>query len=61
MVREPVVTTAAVIGSIVNSVPSSGCQTVMVNNIPYQQCGSTWYQPQYYGSNVQYMVVSSPY
>ncbi|KRG69118.1 hypothetical protein [Pseudoxanthomonas dokdonensis] len=56
-----VVTTAAVIGSIVNSVPSSGCQTVMVNNIAYQQCGSTWYQPQYAGSNVQYVVVNSPY
>jgi hypothetical protein len=26
----------------------------------YQQCGSTWYAPQYVGSNVQYEVVNPP-
>lgn len=52
-------TTAAVIGSIVNSVPPN-CSTVIVNGISYSQCGSTWYQPQYVGSSVQYVVVNPP-
>ncbi|BCL77428.1 hypothetical protein JHS3_31640 [Jeongeupia sp. HS-3] len=51
--------TSAVIGSIVHSVPS-GCTTVVVNGLGYQQCGSTWYQPQYAGTTVQYIVVNPP-
>ncbi len=54
-----VAVTAAVIGSIVNSVPPS-CSTVIVNGISYSQCGSTWYQPQYAGTTVQYIVVNPP-
>jgi hypothetical protein len=45
--------TAAVIGSVVNTIPPS-CTTVMVNGVTYQQCGSTWYQPQFVGSNSSY-------
>jgi hypothetical protein len=51
--------TAAVVGSIVRSVPPS-CSTVIVNGASYSQCGSTWYQPQYSGSSVQYVVVNPP-
>jgi len=51
--------TAAVVGSIVSSVPPS-CSTVIVNGISYTQCGSTWYQPQYAGTTVQYVVVNPP-
>lgn len=51
--------TAAVIGSIVYSLPPS-CATVVVNGLAYQQCGSTWYQPQYAGSQVTYVVVNPP-
>jgi hypothetical protein len=51
--------TSAVIGSIVYSLPPS-CSSVIVNGISYQQCGSTWYQPQYAGSNVSYTVVNPP-
>ncbi|WP_028454968.1 hypothetical protein [Chitinilyticum litopenaei] len=51
--------TAAVIGSIVNSVPPN-CVPVVYANITYQQCGNTWYQPQYQGSNVTYIVVNPP-
>ena len=51
--------TAAAIGSIVYSVPPS-CVMTNVNGIAYQQCGSTWYQPQYVGSSVQYVVVEQP-
>lgn len=54
-----VVGTAAVIGSIVSSVPPSCVQT-NINGIIYQQCGNTWYQPQYVGSTVNYVVVNPP-
>jgi hypothetical protein len=53
------VVTAAAVGSIVNSVPPS-CSAVSVNGMTYQQCGSTWYQPQYAGTTVQYVVVNPP-
>jgi hypothetical protein len=53
------VTTAVVVGSIVNSIPSS-CETVSVGGLTYQHCGSTWYQPQFLGSAVNYVVVSPP-
>jgi uncharacterized membrane protein len=51
--------TAAVVGSVVHSVPPS-CTSVMVGNVAYQQCGNTWYQPRYAGSQVTYVVVSPP-
>ena len=41
------------------SLPPS-CSTVMVGNVAYQQCGSTWYQPRYAGSAVTYVVVNPP-
>ena len=54
-----VVVTNAVIGSIVREVPAQ-CVPVNVNGITYQQCGGTWYQPQYVGTTVQYVVVPPP-
>lgn len=51
--------TSAVIGSIVRTIPPQ-CVPVNVNGITYQQCGSTWYQPQYVGTAVQYVVVVPP-
>lgn len=54
-----VAVTSAVVGSIVRSLPSN-CQTVVVNGVSYSQCGSTWYQPQYAGTTVQYVVVNPP-
>jgi len=51
--------TAAVIGSIVNTLPPS-CSTIIVNGLAYQQCGSTWYQPQFAGSSTTYVVVAAP-
>ncbi len=51
--------TAAVVGSIVHTLPS-GCSTVIVNGFAYQQCGSTWYQPQISGSSTTYIVVNAP-
>jgi len=58
-VTTAVAVTAAAIGSVSYSVPQ-GCVTQVVNGIAYQQCGSTWYQPQYSGSDVQYIVVNAP-
>ena len=45
-----VAVTAAVVGSMVNTLPPS-CTSVVVNGFAYQQCGSTWYQPQLSGSS----------
>ena len=53
------VVTAAVVGSIVQSVPPS-CTSVIVNGLAYQQCGSTWYQPQFAGSTTNYGIVVNP-
>ena len=53
------VATAAVVGSVVNTLPSS-CTTTMVNGLTYQQCGDSWYQPQISGSSTSYVVVNPP-
>ena len=50
-----VAVTAAVVGSMVQSVPPN-CVPVNYGGMIYQQCGNTWYQPQ--GS--QYIVVNPP-
>jgi hypothetical protein len=56
-----VAVTSAVIGAILTpaQMPSS-CVQVMRYNTMYMQCGSTWYQPQYQGSDVTYIVVNAP-
>lgn len=46
-------------GATVAMLPS-GCSTVVVGGIGYSQCGSTWYQPYYSGTTVQYTVVMPP-
>ena len=51
--------TAAAYGSTVYALPS-GCVTTVVNGITYQQCGSTWYEPQFDGTTTTYVVVSPP-
>jgi hypothetical protein len=51
--------TAAAIGSVVYSLPPS-CTVTMVNSYSYHQCGSVWYQPQYVGTSVEYIVVEQP-
>ena len=51
--------TAAAIGSTVYSLPSD-CVVTSVNGVTYQQCGSTWYQPQFEGENATYVVVNPP-
>jgi hypothetical protein len=53
------IVTAAVVGSMVNTLPPA-CSMVVVNGFTYQQCGSTWYQPQISGSSTTYIVVNAP-
>ncbi len=55
-VTAAVAVTSAVVGSIVRSVPA-GCVPVNYGGMVYQQCGSTWYQPQ----GTQYVVINPPY
>ena len=50
--------TAAAIGSLAYSLPPS-C-TPYTYGGPYYQCGNVWYQPQYQGSSVTYVVVNPP-
>jgi len=54
-----VAVTAAAIGSVAYSIPPS-CVTVVRAGATYQQCGNTWYQPQYAGTSVNYVVVAPP-
>jgi hypothetical protein len=60
-VTATVAVTAAVVGSIFTpaQLPPS-CVQVIQYNTAYMQCGSTWYQPQYQGSDVTYIVVNAP-
>jgi hypothetical protein len=51
--------TAAAVGSVVHTLPPA-CTSVMVGNVAYQQCGSTWYQPTYAGTTINYTVVTPP-
>ncbi|WP_174980792.1 hypothetical protein [Pandoraea capi] len=51
---------AAIIGSTVASLPPS-CVGSVVNNVAYQRCGSTWYQPVYSGTTVHFVVVPAPH
>jgi hypothetical protein len=53
------VVTAAAVGTVVHNLPQA-CAAVQVGNISYQQCGSTWYQPQYAGTQLTYVVVNPP-
>ena len=55
-VTATVAVTSAVIGSIVHA-PPPGCVPVNYGGIVYQQCGTTWYQPQ----GAQYVVINPPY
>jgi hypothetical protein len=48
--------TSAIVGSMVRTVPA-GCVPVNYGGVIYQQCGSTWYQPQ----GGQFVVISPPY
>jgi len=54
-----VAATAAIVGSVVYSLPPS-CTTVVTAGVTYQQCGGAYYQPRYAGTQVTYVVVNPP-
>jgi hypothetical protein len=51
---------AAAYGSTVYALPS-GCGSQMYGASTYYSCGGVWYQPRYYGSQVNYQAVNAPY
>jgi hypothetical protein len=51
--------TAAAVGSVAYSIPPS-CTAVVSAGVTYQRCGNTWYQPQYAGTSVTYVVTNPP-
>ena len=59
VVATTAVVTAAVVGSIVHTLPPS-CSVVIVNGFTYQQCGTVWYQPQISGGSTTYVVINAP-
>ena len=59
VVATTAIVTAAVVGTRVYALPPA-CTTVIVNGFAYQQCGSTWYQPQFVGTSTSYVVVAAP-
>jgi hypothetical protein len=55
------VVAGAVVGSaIAASALPPACSAVVVNGVTYKNCGGAWYQPQYSGSQVTYIVVNPP-
>ena len=54
------VAVAAVVGSVVYSLPS-GCGYQNINGVRYYQCGGDWYEQRYAGSQLTYVVVPPPY
>jgi hypothetical protein len=59
VVTAGVAATAAAIGSVAYALPPA-CSAVVVYGVTYQQCGTTWYQPQYAGTQMTYVVVNPP-
>ena len=53
------VATAVAVGTVVHTLPPA-CTRTAVGSAVYEQCGSTWYQPRYAGSDVTYVVVAPP-
>ena len=51
---------AAAVGSYVNSIPTNTCATVYTGGLTYYNCGGTYYEPTYQGTQVVYVVVNPP-
>ena len=50
-----------VVGAVVNSIDNEqNCQTEVVGDTSYLYCDGVWYEPQYAGSDVSYVVVNEP-
>jgi hypothetical protein len=51
--------TAAAVGSVSSNLPAT-CTTVVINEMAYQRCGQTYYQPRISGTSTTYVVVPPP-
>jgi hypothetical protein len=51
--------TAAAVGSMIYSLPPS-CVNRIYGGVTYYGCGNVWYEPQYQGDKVVYVVVEQP-
>ena len=50
-----------VVGAVVNSIDNEAeCVTEPRGDVSYLYCDGVWYEPQYSGSNVTYIVVNEP-
>lgn len=55
------VTAGLVVGAVVNSIDNEAeCVTEPRGDVSYLYCDGVWYEPQYSGSNVTYIVVNEP-
>ncbi|HYW11892.1 MAG TPA: hypothetical protein VE871_08045 [Longimicrobium sp.] len=50
---------AVAVGAVASTLPAY-CEVVVQNGVTYQNCGGTWYQPQFYGTETAYVVVAPP-
>ena len=50
---------AAAVGSTYYALPPD-CVVTVVNGITYNNCGGTWYEPQFNGTSTTYIVVDPP-
>lgn len=53
------VATAVVVGAVVRTLPPA-CTLTTINSITYYNCTGVWYQPQFVGTQVTYVVVTAP-
>jgi hypothetical protein len=53
-----VAVTAAAVGGVAYELPPS-CTLVELNGVAYQNCDGVWYEPQFDGTSVQYVVVGA--
>lgn len=47
------------VGTVVTVLPGD-CTATIVGGVSFQQCGSTWFKPQYDGTAISYIVVTPP-
>jgi hypothetical protein len=52
-------TVPAEVGTVVNDIPED-CKPETVNEINYKICGVNWFEPQYSGTEIEYIIVDPP-
>lgn len=52
-------TESAETGTVVTDIPDN-CESETINEINYKHCGVNWFEPQYSGTEIEYVVVDPP-